>query len=60
MGESLLQSSQGFLVTYQKIPRCISGDKFLPSHSTAAFSAATSTVINFASAAISLAQLGRF
>lgn len=34
---------------------CISGDKFLLSHSTPAFSAATSTAINFASDAVSLA-----
>lgn len=35
---------------------CISGDKFLLSHSTPAFSAAaTSTAINFASGAVSLA-----
>lgn len=37
---------------------CISGDKFLLSHSTPALSAAvTSTAINFASGAVSLAQL---
>lgn len=41
-----------------KVNHCISGDKFLLSHSTPAFSAAaTSTAINFASGAVSLAQL---